>query len=336
MPFSRQKSALAILFAISALMLSAAASGAQDEARTPAARAARQTPEPHGPQLAGDRVTLPLVLINGFPFVEGAINGKRGKLLFDIGETEALTVDSHTVPASGGIPTGHGFFGSGEKFDVVSFPTIRSLSLPGELRYADMTNIQGNPGLPLEQQITPDFIGWLGVHFFAGYVARIDYAAPSVTFFRDDASGSGEKAALAGEHVLYTIPLSTKDRYGLVNFQAQVGSLKVLGSLDTGSANTMWLEHGQLTNLLRDGTLTVHHEPGDKEDHYTLHDLVVDGHPMPPMPVDITNGAPPMLKVMTRHDLPVLMLGYEFLKQFRIVLDYDGRTLALLSLKQRT
>ena len=160
------------------------------------------TPNPSasgGPHLYGERVTLPLIVVKGYPFLEGSINGKKGKLLFDVADVRAFDLDDHTVTQAGGIASGHGSFGSGQTFDTMSYPVVDELTLGAGLHFSKMSNIRGSPGLPLEQNITPDFIGWIGVDFWNGYVFKLDYQKPSVAFYLDDNKREGERAAFAGE-----------------------------------------------------------------------------------------------------------------------------------------
>lgn len=49
----------------------------------------------NGPHLYGKRVTLPLAVVKGYPFLEGSINGKAGKLLLDTGDWRAFDIDNH-------------------------------------------------------------------------------------------------------------------------------------------------------------------------------------------------------------------------------------------------
>lgn len=113
----------------------------------------------HGPHLESDNITLPLTIVKGYPFIEGSIHGTKGKLMFDVGEAPALVIDSHTVTPPNGKVVGNGFFGSGQTYDVYRFPVIDSLALAAGLHYETMTDINGNPGIPIEQHITPLLAG---------------------------------------------------------------------------------------------------------------------------------------------------------------------------------
>lgn len=283
-------------------------------------------PPEHGPHLQGATATLPLVMVDGYPFIEGSIHGKSGKIMFDLGLDQSMVVDSHTVEIPGKIKTGSGHFGSGQTFERYTYPLVSELTLPGGLRYTDMTNIVGNPGLPIEQHITADFIGWLGVEFFSGYVLKIDYTKPALTFYRDDASCTGENAALAGERVVRSIHIaSSKGHKSLMNLPVMVGSTRFLATLDTGSHTVIAVNDDQLAALKKEGRLRR-----ENEDKGTLSGLVVDGIALAPMEVEIMHGTVPEKNLLPPTDDPVMTLGYEFLSRYKTVWDYDAETLTLL------
>lgn len=287
---------------------------------------ARHAPPPaYGPHLEGREVTLPLVVIKGYPFIAGAINDKQGKLLLDAGEPAAFAVNSHAVSVPGGIKTGSGYFGSGQTFDVMNFPIVDALTLPDGLHYSGMTNIRGNPGLPIEQHITPDFIGWIGIGFYAGYVIKLNYAKPAAIFYRDDALGSGEQEALKSERVLQSIRIDNKGHRNLLDFRVKVNGADFLALLDTGSHTVAWLSDEQLASMKRTGSLK-----DDKNGNMILTDLEIDGHPVAPMPIEVTHGKPPMAELLPATKDPVMTLGYEFLSRYKTVWDYDSGTLTLL------
>jgi len=82
----------------------------------------------NGPRLYGERVTLALAIVKGYPFLEGSINGKAGKLLLDTGDWRAFDINNHTVIQAGGISVGRGAFGSGQTFDVMRYPVVNELN----------------------------------------------------------------------------------------------------------------------------------------------------------------------------------------------------------------
>jgi hypothetical protein len=53
-------------------------------------------------RLAGKTVTLPLVMVREFPFIEGEIAGIKGKFMLDTGMQDGLVINDHRVPIAGG------------------------------------------------------------------------------------------------------------------------------------------------------------------------------------------------------------------------------------------
>ena len=282
----------------------------------------------NGPHLSGETVVLPLVMIKGYPFVDGTINGRSGKLLFDTGSAPGLVIDSHVISPPGAVVTGNGFFGSGQTYQTMRFPLIDTLTLPGGLRFTAMRNIRGNPGLPLERHITPEFIGWLGLGFFSGYVAKLDYSKPAVTFYRNDASGSGMRAATVGEESFKAIPLGNPEHRDIPTYPAKIETMDLIGVFDSGSHNTAWLSDQQIGALERAGNLHA-----DAQGNYTVSGLSIDGYALPPMPLEIIRNKPAIAEFLPRSGTPVLVLGYELLSLYPVVLDYDRATMTLLKPK---
>ena len=118
--------------------------------------------DPQGAHLREDQVTMPIVIVKGYPFIEAEIHGTKGKLLFDVGSPASFELNSHKVTWLRGLPAGSTYFGSGQSTSKTRYPTA-DLALPGGVHFDDLKNVEALDGLQLEQHITPDFIGWLGV-----------------------------------------------------------------------------------------------------------------------------------------------------------------------------
>ncbi|MFC6646221.1 hypothetical protein ACFQBQ_11630 [Granulicella cerasi] len=295
-------------------------------ASTALAQAPAHQDQPATTYLVADRVTLPLVLVKGYPFVEGSIHGTKGKLLLDLGQKPAFAVDDHTVHFPDAKVVGHGFFGSGQKFEVSQLPVVDSIMLPSGLHFENLQNVRGTPGLPLEQDITPEFIGWIGVEFWKGYVVRLDYRHPSVTFFRNNASDAGEHAAEADEAIVQTIALDHGNRHDLLSMQAKLGDRPLTISLDTGSHNTAWLTQEQITMLQKEGHMTAL----DAEDRATLSGLSLDDQAVPPMVFEVQKGEAPTKQFFPHANGLLLNFGYEFFIRYKTILNYEQLRMTLL------
>ena len=279
------------------------------------------------PHLSGRQVTLPLTVVKGYLFFEGEINGVQGKLIFDVGEESALAINSHRISPPDGVIYGTGYFGSGQTFQVARFPVIDDLKLPGGLEFKGSTHIRGNTGQQLEDNITPDFIGWIGLDFFDGYVMKLDLQKPVVTFYRNDDSGIGFKAAIEQEQVLQVISFDNKGHRNFPVLPVHVGTSAFVATVDTGSHTALWLNAATIAQLTKEGRLIR-----DGDNGYSLIGLKVGEQMIDPIHVEVNEGRVPFAARIGVADQNVIVLGYEFLRRFKSVWDYQNQTLTLAKL----
>lgn len=154
-------------------------------------------------RFSGETVTLPIVLIKNYPFIEGSIAGVRGKLMLDTGAEQALAINDHRVPLVGGIAIGSGLFGSGQRFAVRLVPRVTEVHI-AFLSFAQATTVQAQDARQLES-IAPDFLGWLGYDSWAGYAMKLDYKHRRATFYK-----GGPKSYLKGERIIAELPFEVR------------------------------------------------------------------------------------------------------------------------------
>jgi hypothetical protein len=278
-----------------------------------------------GPKLTGARVVLPLVLVRGYPFVRGAINEHKGLLMFDIGNPDIFAVDSSHNFVSGGITTGRGFFGSGQAFTTVRYPTVKSFKLGGCCVFQNSSDVPGYPGALIERAITPAFIGWLGLKFFWGYIVRLDYAHQTVAFYRNDQAGLRRLAAVTKGEALEMIKLGDPSRPNIPTFLVRARGMRIVGNIDTGSRNELWLSTEQIKALEVKGVLKQ-----QRGDDFLISGLTLDGHPLTTMTVDLNRDRkPPIAARVPIGDAPFLTLGYEFFSHYQVTLNYSQHTMTL-------
>jgi len=188
-----------------------------------------------------------------------------------------------------------------------------------------MTNIPRNFGLPLEQHITPDFIGWIGVKLWEGFVFKLDYTKPNVTFYRDGEGLAGLHKAEEGEKVSQTITL-TRANNGLLYFPVQIGKTCVTGVLDTGAHDSAWMTNDEIAAMEAAGTL---HDEGDGS--FTVSGITIDGYSVPPTRVHVTRGRAPFAKSFPQPEAPLYQFAYEFLSRQKTVWDYGHNMMTLLT-----
>ncbi|KAK0360403.1 hypothetical protein LTR94_027441, partial [Friedmanniomyces endolithicus] len=166
-------------------------------------------------------------MIREFPFIEGAVSGFHGKLMFDTGARDAITVNSHNVLPEVGTTVGTGFFGSGQTFDIQILPEIADVKIGG-LDFPSATNVMSQDARQLER-ITPDFIGWVGYQFFADHAFKLDYQNAKVTFF-----AAGAEGYLDQERIAADLAFTTRRLPNHPIMSGSVGDLAIIAAWDTG------------------------------------------------------------------------------------------------------
>lgn len=294
---------------------------------TPAA-VAQETP--HGAALApefrltGDVVSIPLVMVREFPFVEAEINGVKGKLMLDTGAIEALSLNHNHIKLPAGRVIGQGNFASGQTFEMILRPSIDAVRLAGGLNYGRITTVRSQDAAQLER-ITPDFLGWVGYSFWDGYAVKFDYRASKATFYK-----GGPKAFLKGETVVAAIPFETPKLPNDPMLTAKIGDTDFAAVLDTGQYGNIFADKATFEHLEAIGAIKP--VPGD-DTPVDIAALKFDKGPpiaLAKLASHPTEEAAPFAKAIGIASPRIITLGYAFLRQYKTVWDYPNRMLYLL------
>jgi hypothetical protein len=285
---------------------------------------------PHGAEIApefrlkGDIVSLPLVMVREFPFVEAEISGVKGKLLLDTGALEALALNHNPLKLPEGRVIGQGRFGSGQTYEMVLRPSVDNVRLPGGLTYDRVTTFRSQDAAQLER-ITPDFLGWLGYTFWDGYAVKFDYRASKATFYR-----GGPKAFLKGEVLVAAIPFETRKLPNDPVLTATIGDLTFETVLDTGQYGSIFADATSHERLKAAGAINPH---GSDQDAVDVRAVRFSKGPalrlsaIASLPIE---AAAPFANAIGVAPPRIMTLGYAFLKQYKTVWDYPNKTLYLL------
>lgn len=270
-------------------------------------------------RLQQERVTLPFVMVREYPFVEGSVEGVRGKWMLDTGLELALAINDHRVPLDS-TATGDGQFGSGEKFAVRRTPLVRQVHVAG-LAYPQVTTVQTQDATQLER-ITPDFLGWIGFNLWQSYALKMDYRQQQATFYRGPAAD-----ALAGEELVTALPFGLRKLPQIPVMAATVGDLRVAAALDTGAYGMLCIDQQTKQRLLASGVL----KPSGQDGRYDLSGLTIGTTALPGLKdiYVLTTGFPAAAPTGLT-DPAVLVLGYAFLRNYKTVWDYREQKLYLL------
>lgn len=300
-------------FLLAALALSSSAI-----ATPPASIESERAPEV---RLVGKTVTLPLVMVREFPFIEGEIAGIKGKFMLDTGMREALVINDHRVPIAGGSKIGTGHFGSGQSFEVRLHEAVQNVRI-GDIYYPGVTSVRSQDARMLEK-ITPDFLGWVGFGYFSGYAMKLDYDRLIATFYQE-----GSDRFLANETLVATLPFETRNLPNIPLLQARIGDLNAIVSLDTGMYGSLNISQKKRQNLLEDGHLKPTRDP----DAFDLTGVrLADRIDVEATAIEVEEGPSASAKPVGVTEDTELELGFVFLKNYKTVWDYPRKRLYLLA-----
>ena len=317
-PSARDLRPLGLPGAIALALLAAVATSTFATADTPPPPPSERAPEI---RLAGTVVTLPIVMVREFPFVEASVAGVSGKLMLDTGFEQALSINDNRVPVSDGRPIGTGFFGSGQTFTIRLVPELHDINIGG-LYYPRATVVQAQDARLLEG-ITPDFIGWIGYHAFASHALKLDYRNLRATFYEH-----GAAEYLEGERVVAELPFETRSLPNIPIMAGGVGDMSIITSWDTGMNGALYTSEAGKARMLEEGLLT----PSQAEpDTFDLHGLQLNGHAMPVVRgLDIYTEPSPAAGPIGITEPHHLALGFGLLHHYKTVWDYQQRRIYLL------
>lgn len=273
-------------------------------------------------RITGDSVTLPLVMIGEFPFIEASIAGVRGKLMLDTGIEAALTLNDHRVPTVGAMGAAERVSGSGMTFAASLVPEVREIGI-GSLRFPSATFVDSQDARALEG-ITPDFIGWLGYRAFANRALELDYRRSRVTFRRVDDLGFLRK-----ERVIVRLPFETRRLPNHPIIPGLIGTLAVTTTWDTGQNGALYVDARTRARLVEEGRLRP---SPSRRGAYDLDGLRLGGRRMPVLRAIDVEAPPSRAGTAIGIVEPVqLSIGYGLLRHFRTVWDNHGRAIYLLA-----
>lgn len=275
-------------------------------------------------RIKGNVVSIPFVMVREFPFVEAEVNGVKGKLLLDTGALEALSLNHNHLKLPEGRVLGRSNFASGQTYEMILRPSVGKVSLAGGLNYNHITNLHSQDATQLEH-ITPDFLGWLGHEFWAGYAVKFDYKALKATFYK-----GGPKAFLKGETVIAAIPFEIRNRPNVPVLTARIGDTDFETVLDTGQYGNIYADAAVLKHLLAIGAANPAQDGEDDVDIKAIRFSRGPEIPMAKLGSHPIEDAAPFAKAIGVTSPRIMSLGYAFLKQYKTVWDYPNATLYLL------
>ncbi len=271
--------------------------------------------------------TLPFYSFNGHILIDGAVDGRRGKFLFDTGTEFPFFLNNHYLPLGKDQQVGQGHAASGQAITVYRQQApVAHIEIAGQIRFENApAQVHTDWGF-IEDAYTPHFLGSIGHGFNRNYLFVIDYEAQTIAFHSLDQAPEALARVIDPARVVATLCFTPTGVDGkLPEVSLQVGEETIAGFFDTGNLGSLQLTAATKARLQRAGLLSL------EESDYTYGSYVprvvarLSGLSHASRPLHEAGNLDFELGESNR-----VGLGYHFLKHYVSVWDYRRRTLTLL------
>ena len=285
------------------------------------------------PVLHGDTIAFPITLVDAFPFISVTVNGIKGKFMFDTGLASAIEINDNVVKLPGKKKAGTGKVGSGQSFTTNLNDTVAEVKFQNGLTYRNLLNIKSANLDFLQNNITPDCIGYIGHEFYNGYIFKLDYLKRKITFYKNTEQRKSSKDFLKDEKVLAIINFETRRLPNHPLVKVKIGDVELLGSFDTGQYGILQLEDTAKKNLTANGLVTYTGLDGHNDQQVSVNAVAIGGvfnttlKGIYPFTMEQTA---PFRKGIQITESNYICFGFRFLDQFKTVWDYDEKKIYIL------
>lgn len=274
-------------------------------------------------QIGPPSFTLAFSLLNSHIMLDGTVNGKKGRFLFDTGTEFAFFLNNETLPLAKEEFVAKGHAASGQAMVIYRQQApIAELTIGRQLRFTDLRGqLHTGWGFLQEAYGMSSFFGSIGHAFSRQYQFTIDYDQQTIAFQSLD-----QPAHLTANEVIARFnftPTGVDGKIPEVNLQ--IGNHDITGFFDTGNPGTLELTEATRDFLEKEGLLSI------ASSDYAY------GNEAPRQYANLNGlraGQVPLadLRNLTFRTGPQnrLGLGYQFLKHYISVWHAKNRTITLL------
>lgn len=271
--------------------------------------------------------TLPFYLFNGHIMIDGAVNGRRGKFMFDTGTEFPFFLNNHYLSLSKDKFIGQGHAASGQKIVIYSQTlSIANIEIADQIRFKNVSDLPHSDWTFLEQAYTPNFLGMIGHGFNSNYLFVMDYDAQTITFHALNQDKHVLASVVDPSRVMATLAFTPTGVDGkMPEIELRIGDSTITAFFDTGNIGSLELTESMKKTLEDQGSLTLtskEHTYGTYETHVSS---ILKG--IRHGSQDLHDASNLTFKIGKQNRLG---LGYHFLKNYISVWDYKHRTLTLL------
>ncbi len=273
-------------------------------------------------------LSLPFFSLNGHMLIDGAVDGKQGKFLFDTGTEFAFFLNNNYLKLEKEQFIARGNAASGQEMvlyrqraplssieigKAIRFETVRGFT------HADWSFLEEGYGIPA-------FLGSVGHGFNRNYLFVIDYDVQSITFYPYDERGHVRSLVVDPEKVVARFEFTPTGVAGKIPEVAMhVGDGPIAAFFDTGNLGTLELTESMQTVLAQKGLLKL----TPSEYAYGTYESVTRAE-LKGLRHERALFAAIRNLMFTSGTKNRIGLGYQFLKNHISVWDYQNRTLTLL------
>lgn len=272
--------------------------------------------------------TLPFHLYNGHMLIDGAVNGRAGKFLFDTGTEFPFFFNNHFLALSKDQLIGRGHTGSGQEMVLYRQEApVLTVEIADQIRFEHLpAQIHTDWGFLAEAYSIPSFLGSIGHGFNQNYVFVIDYDAQTIVFHAQNEDGNFLARVIDPARVVTTFEFTPTGVDGkMPELELRIGNEAITAFFDTGNLGSLELTEATKTALEKLGHLSLlssdyaygRHEPNTRASLKGLHHG-------PHLLHDARNLS---FKTGSKNRLG---LGFHFMKNYVSIWNYKHRTLTLL------
>ncbi|MDR7372863.1 hypothetical protein [Flavobacterium aquidurense] len=280
--------------------------------------------------LEGDVVKIPVDLINDWPFIDGEINGVKGRWMFDTGNSKAFSLHSKKMTGVESKTVGSGFVASGQKYEVLEYPLIDQIKV-GTNEYKSLKNIRGN-NFDFLEPISASVIGQIGFDYFKGYDIKIDYLRNELTFYKQKEDSENWNDIKNHKNYITSLPYFTRklDNHPMVKIQYK--GVDLLLTFDTaGGKGSFTIEDSYFEKLKNEGDIeNFYDEPSTL---YNWYNIKIDKRLTVNLYGIEKEDSSPAHKPLGITEKNTLTLDHSFLSQYITIWDTKNKVIHVLEKK---
>jgi hypothetical protein len=276
-------------------------------------------------KLEANKIVLPFHLIDGFMMIDGDVQGKKGKFLFDTGTPFGILLNNHYLNIQKKDLVISGNAGSGQVLDIYLEEAI-DINIGNQVGYNKLDIVPNSDFSFIEKGIVSEFLGFIGYDFFKNYEILINYDYQTITLNKLDKKGTVIYPYVLPNEVVTTFQFTTTNAKQIPIVALNIGLNPIEAHFDTGNQGNISLNKSTFSSLLQQGILS-NEQQGNRYGE-ALDDLKT-------YTIDrIHYAQTPLLPVKNlsfkESDENILGFGYQFLKNYISIWNFQKKTITLL------